>query len=74
MLDPTICDSNFQIQVSKLKDELENRGLNIQSSRLSQIITSLVNDGLITREKPVPYRKGVVLLQLTEKGQFAEKK
>ena len=68
MADPLICNSNFQIQVSKLKDELRGRGLNIQPSRLSQIITSLVNDGLITREKPVPYKKGVVLLQLTEKG------
>ena len=68
MADPLICNSNFQIQVSKLKDELSGRGLNIQPSRLSQIITSLVKDGLITREKPVPYKKGVVLLQLTEKG------
>lgn len=68
MADPLICNSNFQIQVSTLKDELRGRGLNIQPSRLSQIITSLVNDGLITREKPVPYKKGVVLLQLTEKG------
>ena len=65
-------DYSSEIPVYALKESLEKKGIHIQSSRLSQVITSLVDDGLILRKKPVPYKKGVVLLQLTERG-LAEK-
>ena len=63
-----VVDYSTEVPVYALKESLEKKGINIQSSRLSQVITSLVDDGLILRKKPVPYKKGVVLLQLTERG------
>tara|TARA_A100001037_G_scaffold139155_1_gene126154 strand:+ start:1774 stop:2814 length:1041 start_codon:yes stop_codon:yes gene_type:complete len=67
-----VVDYSTEVPVYALKESLEKKGIHIQSSRLSQVITSLVDDGLILRKKPVPYKKGVVLLQLTERG-LAEK-
>jgi len=61
-------DSNGKLRVSEIRGGLADRGMVISPSRLSQIITSMVNDDLIVRKRPVRYEKGVVILEFTEKG------
>jgi DNA-binding HxlR family transcriptional regulator len=61
-------DSNGKLRVSELRGGLADRGMVLSPSRLSQIITSMVNDDLIVRKRPVRYEKGVVILEFTEKG------
>ena len=41
----------------------ENSIHTVSASRLSQAITELVNQGMVARRRPVPYRKGVVVLE-----------
>ena len=61
-------DSNGKLRVSELRGGLADRDMVLSPSRLSQIITSMVNDDLIVRKRPVRYEKGVVILEFTEKG------
>ena len=56
------------VRVSELRDGLTDVEMRFSPSRLSQIITSMVKDGLIVRKKPTPFEKGIVILELTEKG------
>ena len=67
-MDSLRSEKTEKARVSELRDSLANKGMVFSPSRLSQIITSMVKDDLIVRKKPVPYEKGVVILELTEKG------
>ena len=68
VMDSLWSEKTEKARVSELRDGLADRDMVFSPSRLSQIITSMVNDDLIVRKRPVPYEKGVVILEFTEKG------
>jgi len=64
-----IKDGNGHSDVGGIREKLAERGLEYSKPRLSQIISSMVDEGLVERKRPTPWVRGVVNIWITHEGQ-----
>jgi len=64
-----IKDGNGHSDVGGIREKLAERGLEYSKPRLSQIISSMVDEGLVERKRPTPWVRGVVNIWITQEGQ-----